>query len=143
MRLHVSALATHMSLNFAKWSITADRWSVFAESLSLVNFALDQFSNVDCSDCCERAVGLGGWCQRETRGTEPQTRIVPWLHRHVLHTSSRLNFCELRLELGTPLRPALCRLRMRWTRLHSRILGTGTSTTRFRMRSETRSEWSL
>ena len=38
-----------------------------------------------------------------------------------------------------PLRPSLCRLWMRWTRLLSRILGTGTSTTCFRMRSETRS----
>ena len=41
MGLHVSALATHMSLNFAKWSITVAK-SAFAESLSLVNFALDQ-----------------------------------------------------------------------------------------------------
>ena len=41
MGLHVSALPTQMSLNFAKWSITVDR-SVFAEFLSLVNFALDQ-----------------------------------------------------------------------------------------------------
>ena len=79
MGLQVSALATHMS--------------VFAESLALVNFALDQVLNMDCSGCCAKAVGLGGWCQRETRGTDPQTWIVPWLHQLVLHTSSRLNFC--------------------------------------------------
>ena len=99
MGLHVSALATHMSLNFAKWSITMDK-SVFAESLSLVNFVLDQISNMDCSDCCARAVGLGGWCQREMRGTDSQTWIVPWLHRLVLPSSSRLNFCGLGVELG-------------------------------------------
>ena len=93
MGLHVSALATHMSLNFVKSSTTVDK-SVFAESLSLVNFALDQNSNMERSDCCARAVGRGGWCQRETRGTDSQTWIVPWLHQLVLHTSSRLNFAN-------------------------------------------------
>ena len=43
------------------------------------------------------------------------------------------------IRTWTPLRPSLCRLWMRWTRLFSRVLGTRTSTTCFQMRSETRS----
>ena len=77
-------------------------------------------------------------CQRETRGTDSQTWIVPWLHRLVLHTKSRLNFCETVTRTRTPLRPSLCRLWMRWTRLLSKILGTGTSTTCFQMLCGTR-----